>query len=110
MPKFTPGPWRSGRQDMLTVSNLQEDGLPWSKSVYATDTRGGKHFTGDPLPITVAVAYGFDDEVLANARLIAAAPEMFAMIDLFARSLEFERGPNTQSNKARALLAKIEAD
>lgn len=58
----TPGPWEAGRSDMSTIV----DGFD-SKWVYA----GDKY---------VAVASGANvsewDEVMANARLIAAAPEM----------------------------------
>ncbi len=67
MAKFTPGPWEAGRPDMATIV----EGSP-SKWVYA----GGKY---------VALASGVDvedwSEVIANAHLIAAAPDMYEALD-----------------------------
>ena len=64
MAEFTKGPWKAGRADMAT----DVDGVP-SKWIYAGDQY-------------VAVASGQIDgdweEVMANARLIAAAPELLA--------------------------------
>src|SRR3990167_7565144 len=62
MSKHTPGPWQAGRADMATV----EYGVD-SKWIYAD-----KKY--------IALASGNDvdtwDEVMANAHLIAAAPEL----------------------------------
>lgn len=62
--KFTIGPWKAGRADMATLV----DGVS-SKWVYAGD-------------LYVAVASGLAsedwDEVMANAHLIAAAPDLYA--------------------------------
>lgn len=70
MSKHTPGPWKAGRPDMGTLV----DGVE-SKWIYA----GGKY---------VAVASGrvSDDwfEIMANARLIAAAPELLDALKLCA--------------------------
>lgn len=38
--------------------------------------------TGDRLPATVCVAFGVAEEALANAHLIAAAPELYEALDL----------------------------
>jgi hypothetical protein len=63
MSDHTPGPWEAGRPDMSTIV----DGVP-SKWIYAGETY-------------VAVASGMAsldfDVVMANAYLIAAAPEMY---------------------------------
>lgn len=63
----TPGPWRAGRSDMSTIV----DGFD-SKWIYA----GDKH---------VAVASGHDieewNEVMANAHLIAAAPDLLRELE-----------------------------
>ena len=63
--KHTPGPWKAGRPDMATYV----DGWP-SKWIYG----------GIDQSKYVAVASGKDipdwKEVMANAHLIAAAPEM----------------------------------
>lgn len=79
--KWTPGPWRSGRDDMISSTMDGEE----FKAIYATDARAGGHM-GRQLPLMVAKAV-IDintsnqpaieiEEVLANAHLIAAAPTM----------------------------------
>jgi hypothetical protein len=76
--KATPGPWQAGRADMATIV----DGVG-SKWIYA----GDKY---------CAVASGrvSDDwsEVMANAALIAAAPDMAALIAAQAAEIEMLRG------------------
>ncbi len=72
--KYTKGPWEAGRPDMATVV----DGYD-SKWVYA----GEKY---------IAVASGRDveawEEVMANARLIAAAPDL---LDVCERAASEDR-------------------
>lgn len=67
MSEHTPGPWVAGRPDMSTIV----DGVP-SKWIYAGDAY-------------VAVASGLAspdwDVVMANARLIAAAPELLEALE-----------------------------
>lgn len=68
MNKHTPGPWTAGRPDMQTFV----DGVP-SKWIY--DDKGQY----------VAAASGRIDgpweQVMANARLIAAAPDLLAVAE-----------------------------
>jgi hypothetical protein len=72
--KHTPGPWTAGRDDMATVI----EGFD-GKYIYA----GEKY---------VAAAVGIDiedwDEVMANARLIAAAPETKRQRDALLKALK----------------------
>ena len=72
--KYTPGPWETGRPDMATLV----EGVD-SKWIYAGD-------------IYIAVASGCAsenwDEVMANARLIAAAPELLAACELVLEVLD----------------------
>ena len=74
MNKHTPGPWEAGRSDMATIV----DGVS-SKWIYA-----GENY--------VAVASGLASEdwgvVMANARLIAAAPELLEALELGLRLIE----------------------
>jgi len=71
-PQHTPGPWRAGRPDMATyISGYQ------GKYIYAGDQE-------DPEKSRyVAAAVGHDvenwAEVMANAYLIAAAPELLGV-------------------------------
>ena len=68
--KATPGPWRSGRSDMTTLST--DEASPFYKNIYVTDPRGGTHL-GHDLPFIVARGQGDEAECLANAALIVAA-------------------------------------
>ena len=72
--RWTPGPWRAGRPDMATIV----DGFD-SKWIYA----GNKY---------VAVASGQDvenwEEVMSNAHLIAAAPELYEALKKCVAYLE----------------------
>ena len=82
--KHTPGPWVAGRADMSTLV----DGVQ-SKWVYG----------GEQSEQYVAVASGLIkgpwDEVMANARLIAAAPDLLAasqaLLDALAEPIEIVR-------------------
>lgn len=85
----TGGKWRSGRAD--TISGLM-DGTRF-KNIYVDDPRGGTHHSGVALPLVIARALDepstipdaqsvSDEEILANAALIAAlkndAPALIA--------------------------------
>ena len=85
--KHTPGPWRSGRSDMMSYD---ASGTIAFKNIYADDPRGGTS-RGKPLSVTVAKAVEESalyagvgarplsgEEIIANARLIAAAPDLLA--------------------------------
>lgn len=100
----TSGPWEEGRPDMATVV----DGVE-SKWIYA-----GKKY--------LAIASGADvnnwQEVMANARLIAAAPDLFNLIkqvmpmemggypDLFYPT----QGWKKWEKKVLRVIAKIEGE
>lgn len=94
MSRHTPGPWRveiwnySGRD---TVPTIQTD----SDAVAQTC-----HLWRD----------GRDDseEVAANARLIAAAPELLAFVQDAAGPFGTDGDPENWGYRARALLAKLE--
>lgn len=79
MSGHTPGPWKAGRSDMATIV----DGVD-SKWVYA----GGQY---------VAAASGYIagdwSEVIANAYLIAASPDMLAALKYVQRELAYVDGP-----------------
>lgn len=80
---FTPGPWRTGRQ----------------RKVYAVDT---------PLAVAQAVAKERDySEADANARLIAAAPDMFDVIEHLVNGTA---DIDTIYEDARAALAKARGE
>jgi hypothetical protein len=105
MSTHTPAPWEAGRGEWQTLV----DGVG-SKWIYA-----GEQY--------VAVASGRIDgdwaEVMANARLIAAAPELlqatkhlvaiFAGLDEAAISRTYGTGDMLTVRRAKAAVAKAEA-
>ena len=68
--KYTPGPWKAGRPDMQTL--IEGYG---GKYIYSHNSQPPKY---------VAAAIGSEvrewEEVIANAHLIAAAPEMLTVL------------------------------
>lgn len=124
--KFTPGPWHPGRSDMLSYD--ASGTIPF-KNIYADDPRGGTHKpTNRALPLTVAKAVDESalyeesgaqpisvDELLANAALIGAAPEIYealagmVAIEEIVERLHKDRGhpyAHVWLDRARAALAK----
>lgn len=89
---WTPGPWHAGREDMATIV----DGYD-SKWIYAGNTY-------------IAVSSGMQvgwDEVMANARLIAAAPELYeALYDLWYEN----QVPSAYHDRVTAALAKARGE
>ncbi len=88
MSGHTPGEWRTGREDMQSYD--ANTGEPFT-NVYVTDPRGGVHL-GHSLPYTVARVFGDKDgESKANARLVAAAPELLTACEEAADDLSIVR-------------------
>lgn len=119
----TPGPWRPGRPDMLTLGASGG----YVKYIYADDQRGGfHHVTGDPLPLVVgmgacdgsAVGDEAGEEALANAAFIAGTdPETtLAMVEELRRLRE-TRNRDTEvcldvireRDEARAEVERLES-
>lgn len=73
-PTFTPGPWKAGRADMATIV----DGFD-SKWIYGPGEVEDCRY--------IAVASGREcewPEVMANAHLIASAPDLYAALTALA--------------------------
>ena len=112
----TPGLWFAGRMD--TVSYHGDGGGP-HKDVYVNDPNGEFHL-GTRLPAVVAVCYGaLGSDCRANARLIAAAPDLLAACMLwdqgFAEGEEFTpeqflKWVNDNRRAARAAIAKARGE
>ena len=77
-PKHTPGPWVIERVDKQYYDS--HTGQPSSTLSWMNIDSGGR---------TVASAHSFTENMEANARLIAAAPEMLEALQ------EIERGVST---------------
>ena len=82
MSKHTPGPWRvGGRGEYLNQLNIEP---------------------------CIGVAYGHDVELIANARLIAAAPDLLEALEAL---IEDQRDASLPVlAKARAAIAKAKGE
>lgn len=90
MSKHTPGPWKA-------------------------TFKAGTYLIQSPEWRTIALAGYTDSEDDANARLIAAAPDLLeairSMVDMFERHIDGREGPDDAAarwDKARAAIAKAE--
>lgn len=72
-PTFTPGPWGDGNEAILVKVDRER---PWAGTVFSA-----KH-DGSEANALVAMTFGASvEEVVANARLIAAAPELLEALE-----------------------------
>ena len=94
----TPGPWHAFEQN---ASN------PNSKGLFEIDAN---HPSGNRQTIAVTPYKGDGTELHANARLIAAAPEMFEVLSELLDTLEMSKGYgfDEEYEKLREVLAKVE--
>ena len=86
MSKHTPGPWKAVNQ---TTSTLLKQDSPQGRYLFSL-----KEYPGIP-------------ESEANARLIAAAPDLLAFVEEVVRTYEGFSYPPRMADEARALLAKV---
>ena len=111
MTKFTKGPWHAFEQN---GSN------PKTKGLFAITA---PHESGSQQTVAVTPFAGDGNELWANARLIAAAPELFAQCKLFEKVLSAigEMGYEDKINldsyawldrtmELREILAKVEGE
>jgi hypothetical protein len=66
----TPGPWKTGREDMQSYTG---DGETAFTNIYHQTLTDGEHL-GRPLPLTIGRAEGENNK--ADAKLMAAAPDL----------------------------------
>ena len=90
---WTPGPWREGG----------------AEEVYGTEV-----FEDNTRELTIAAVadhgLGFEGQAEANARLIAAAPEMAEFIEEVAASGHEIHWTSDLTREARALMARIRGE
>jgi hypothetical protein len=100
----TPGPWHAFEQN---ASN------PNSKGLFEIDAN---HPSGNRQTVAVTPYKGDGTELYANARLIAAAPDLLAQCREFEKCLTYCTNENTaisalaneNRDKLREVLAKVE--
>ncbi|NIH74463.1 hypothetical protein FHV99_001670 [Ochrobactrum sp. P20RRXII] len=97
--KFTPGPWEAGRADVASIV----DGVD-SKWIY-----GG----GEYCAIASGRVTGSWETVMANAHLIAAAPELYEALEASnekIRTLLFDGDDHPLVSANKAALAKARGE
>ena len=97
---FTQGPWHAFEQ---TYS-------PSNRGLFEVDASGP---SGNRQTIAVTPLKGDGNEMWANARLIASAPELYAQCKLFERVIvellmQGETGGDYELEKLREVLAKAD--
>ena len=99
----TPGPWH----------NFEQNGMnPNYKGLYEIDAN---HPSGNRQTIAVTPYKGDARELDANARLIAAAPELLEQCKLFEELLtvmimEGDSGADLERDNLRAILDRVEGE
>mgnify|MGYP003659673277 FL=1 len=98
---FTPGPWHAFEQTYA----------PSNRGLFEVDASGP---SGNRQTIAVTPLKGDGNEMWANARLIAAAPELHAQAKNLERlltvlAMQGETGTDEALEEVRAVLAKIDA-
>ena len=93
----TPGPWHAFEQCSYSAT----------KGLFEIDAN---HPSGNRQTIAVTPFAGDGHELWANARLIAAAPEMFEVLSELLDTLEMSKGYgfDEEYEKVREVLAKVE--
>ncbi len=108
---FTPGPWRLSETWRPPISDLgkafknSEGNIFWGYSISGSDENGA-HI----LP-TLAAVHNFSDQMEANARLIASAPDLLAALEGLAEVCSCQNGCDPDdmtcaTNVARAAITK----
>lgn len=97
---FTPGPWHAFEQTYA----------PSNRGLFEVDASGP---SGNRQTIAVTPLKGDGNEMYANARLIAASPELHAQVKNFERlltelAMQGETGTDEALEEVRAVLAKVD--
>lgn len=104
--KYTPGPWKA---DRLPTPKEVKAGLNPNFITVSTDypealcngARSIALMTGEKVP-------ALREANIANARLIAAAPDLYEALAYLTRSVELTDAGNSYLSAARAAIAKAE--
>jgi hypothetical protein len=99
--KFTPGPWVVGHSDPWSLENDRFGTFAWT---------GIKGKRGKVVAIAMTVGSHDKPEYQANARLIAAAPDLVEELRKVLEWATTERAPlrDAEISSIRAALAKAE--
>lgn len=108
---WTPGPWKSrDRNGKFLDAGAWSLECEYSGSLHYVPVKAGKTFVA----MVMAMGMPEDSDVSANARLIAAAPEMAEALELlsaaFMSHTKWNGEPPVEVVNARAILARIKGD
>ena len=97
---FTPKPWHAFEQTYA----------PSNRGLFEVDASGP---SGNRQTIAVTPLKGDGNEMWANARLIAAAPDLLEQCKLFEKCLTYlinsgDSGADLERDNLRAILAKVD--
>ena len=108
----TPGPWSTSRSTHGTWIGNWIKGVGWAGHVVSLPD----HMEQDGVQCgSIAGQDKTQEEINANARLIAAAPELLEQCKLFEKLLstlimECDSGADLERDNLRAILAKVEGE
>lgn len=103
-PKFTPGPWRIKRGELRT----KQDG-DWASDLFA-----GKGESTECVAVVVQASSREAEISRHNARLIAAAPELYEMVVIYRKllsdTIDDDPGGYAEWRAVNNLLKKIKGE
>ena len=102
--KHTPGPWTITEDGRIQAPNL--DAKCWEQQQH-------KHIASAPFAADALTPITMGSERAANARLIAAAPELLAALEFITSAAETEPGMEiyrAHLEQARAAIAKAKGE
>ncbi len=88
MSKHTPGPWRFSEVWRPPIGNLNYEPRNASGDVFWGYSISGSNEYGGAILPTLAAVHNFPEQMKANAYLIAAAPDMRAVLEKSVHALE----------------------
>lgn len=99
--KFTPGPWK------VSINSAESPTVIPANGDYDTGWRGDEY-------LNISAGFELTDTTVANASLIAAAPEMYKMLDNIKGYVEWQEIDNScesgMSESIEKLLAKARGE
>lgn len=108
MAEHTPGPWTwTDGENPIDIATYESPGYCGNPELIGSD---GEHVVGCNEYWTIGPITGPQEIVVANARLIAAAPDLLSCVESMLKHIDAARmltpGSKAWSEEARAAIAK----